>query len=444
MTDPTMKICENTEFGSGLLSESVVGTGADGNPKMFMNHTDYPYTWPFQPFDPSEQFTIKVGKLDKSVKIDPIYTDQTLYSQLTDMKKVYDKPEAAKKLSYNRDHIAINPFGSLPELYRNRAGMKLANINGLWPLLGDWDVTFARKKGIRYGTRGGDFKRAFQSAGLRFLDIGGAPGGFIEYINSRVAGANGVSFSLTGGTSLIWNQTLVKQMGSRFVIDNGTSGNGDIFKNWRHWGKKYKSSFDIVTADIGFPTTDWERKEYVIQRAVLHELWVGTVCLKPGGNLVVKCMDLVTNGSMEMLEIFSKCFKYIAIIKPVTSRPTNEEKYIVLMDRLDDNVVDMITTRLVPLLTKMNKTATDKVHSYIQSFRDGTKVNPQFGEWLSNVNSSILGNEYMMTSFLIQAINTGDPKAFLDRLIMDGVVKTYDISKALTVWCVGDTPGTGF
>lgn len=438
--DPTESICINSDFGIGLLSPAVVSDDT-----IAPNATIYPPHWSTNEPVSRDRLDFKIKVLDENTSLNPVHVDPKSYFALQMVKRYYDEPGVSELLRQYRDHPAVNPFGQLPRLFIVRAGMKLANINGVFPVLGDQDVSMyypvARRLGVKVDNPR-EMKDAFAAAGLRFLDIGGAPGGFIEYIDKRVNGASGVSFSLSSGTGLDWNEKLRSRMGTRLTIDKGDSGDGDIFKNWSSWAKKYKGHFDFVSGDIGFPTADWERKELIIQRAILHEIWLGTACLKRRGNLVVKTMDLVTEGTGQILEMFSKCYELMYVMKPVTSRPTNEERYVIFSDRKDDNIVDLVLNRTRPILRALNKAAQKGKVSYITQLRNPGSIIPGFRLWLMWINNRILEGETEATSILVEGLKTKDPEKYFDELLKKGNVNSYDINKALIVWNIQDFPGT--
>ena len=56
---------------------------------------------------------------------------------------------------------------------------------------------------------------------------------------------------------------------------------------------------------------------------------------KKGGNFVCKIFDVFTPFTVDLLFILYKHFEHFSIVKPVTSRPANSERYVVCKNLLE-------------------------------------------------------------------------------------------------------------
>ena len=60
---------------------------------------------------------------------------------------------------------------------------------------------------------------------------------------------------------------------------------------------------------------------------------LGVSLLRPGMNMTCKMFDTNTEASAQLLYIMACCFDSIQLVKPLTSRPLNSEKYFVGLGR---------------------------------------------------------------------------------------------------------------
>lgn len=110
--------------------------------------------------------------------------------------------------------------------------------------------------------------------------------------------------------------------------------NGDItevktislFKKEVSKSKKYA---DLVTADGGF---DWENENYQEQEAyqlILGEIIGALRVQNKDGSFVLKLFETFTMSSLKMIYIMSTFYEEVYICKPMFSRESNSEKYLV-------------------------------------------------------------------------------------------------------------------
>jgi 23S rRNA U2552 (ribose-2'-O)-methylase RlmE/FtsJ len=92
---------------------------------------------------------------------------------------------------------------------------------------------------------------------------------------------------------------------------------------------------DIVTADGGInENEEYSKKEQIHYKLKLFEICAAMRILKEGGVFIIKFFDITSIASVEMVYFLSFYFKEMYIYKPLTSRPTNSERYIVCKHRL--------------------------------------------------------------------------------------------------------------
>ena len=88
--------------------------------------------------------------------------------------------------------------------------------------------------------------------------------------------------------------------------------------------------FYLITADGGFDEEcNFNNKEQLHYYLILNEIYSCIKLQKQNGHFILKMFDIFTDTSIHLLYLLSLCFKEVYIYKPLTSRPTNSEKYII-------------------------------------------------------------------------------------------------------------------
>jgi hypothetical protein len=107
---------------------------------------------------------------------------------------------------------------------------------------------------------------------------------------------------------------------------------------------------NLVTADGGVEVDDdFDKQEYLNSKLIFYEALIGLTLvagrvdngpvsggLQLGGSFVLKVFDTVSKISADTIFILTRCFERVSIIKPVTSRPSNSERYVICQDKHPD------------------------------------------------------------------------------------------------------------
>ena len=160
-------------------------------------------------------------------------------------------------------------------------------------------------------------------AGDRVLDLGAAPGSFLQYI-SQIIGSKG----LVVGVDL----KPIKP----FKKTNIRTYKGDIFDD-----ELYKKciqeidveKFDVITSDLAPATSGIKSldagRSFQLNEQVIN---IAEKYLKPGGNLVFKAFPGPEH--QQLLKKAKTMFKQIKVFKPQAVRKSSCEQYIILITRL--------------------------------------------------------------------------------------------------------------
>lgn len=167
--------------------------------------------------------------------------------------------------------------------------------------------------------------------------IAEAPGGFIQSILLHVDNRQ-LPFTNVFGITLVsddkdipyWNPSLIKD--PRVSVSNGSDGTGDLYKlsNVLSFIKTCgKSSCQLVTADGGFDYTSDFEQELSSYKLFYSEIMIALNVQKKGGTFICKLFELFYVSTLQLVFILYLSYESISFIKPLTSRQSNSEKYIV-------------------------------------------------------------------------------------------------------------------
>eukprot|EP01012_Entosiphon_sulcatum_P051471 TRINITY_DN7068_c0_g1_i1.p1 TRINITY_DN7068_c0_g1~~TRINITY_DN7068_c0_g1_i1.p1 ORF type:complete len:519 (-),score=62.37 TRINITY_DN7068_c0_g1_i1:6-1535(-) len=242
-----------------------------------------------------------------------------------------------------------NPYECIGNgIFTNRAAMKMLEIDSVCKMTSQ--ELLAEENGCLY-----------------FADICAGPGGWTEYVlwriysqdqatahiareRNRATTAKGFGLTLREHTeSMEWKlhqfeETARKNVNPDFVYwGPKEDSNGDITKPEIVCGfaERIKSmtggrGVALLMADGGFSVDgNWNAQETLLRQIIMCEVLTALMCVRKGGWFMCKLFDLFTEFTIDILYILWKSFGSIALLKPLTSRPANSEKYIICKDKLD-------------------------------------------------------------------------------------------------------------
>ena len=167
------------------------------------------------------------------------------------------------------------------------------------------------------------------------------PGGFVEaFIDYRKSAFLGkkdtiVCMTLKSKSDEVPNWNKAKELFYRHNVEitYGIDGTGDIYQSRNI--KCFRSILDgnkadLVTADGGFDySTNFNHQEHVSARLIFAEMIAAFHVNRIGGSFIVKIFDIYTTVTLKLIYLLGLFYDEINIVKPLTSRPANSEKYVV-------------------------------------------------------------------------------------------------------------------
>jgi 23S rRNA U2552 (ribose-2'-O)-methylase RlmE/FtsJ len=175
------------------------------------------------------------------------------------------------------------------------------------------------------------------------------PGGFVEaclYYRQRLLKIQplmdryyGITLNPTSKEIPGWGKanSIIKQFKRNIEVDYGVDNTGDLYKvaNIRSFSRKLKKNSagaELITADGGFDfSVNFNKQEQLSHRLILSELLTGIKSQKMGGSFVCKLFDSYAHLTVQLLYFISCLYDEVYLVKPLTSRPANSEKYMVAL-----------------------------------------------------------------------------------------------------------------
>jgi 23S rRNA U2552 (ribose-2'-O)-methylase RlmE/FtsJ len=186
-----------------------------------------------------------------------------------------------------------------------------------------------------------DFKDEFDFDNINSIKVAGlgeAPGGFSEAIikyRSNIVNSDkyyGISLKCNNNKS-VPNWKLYNKFVDKVDINYGADNTGDLynFQNIIHFVNHVgKHSVDLITADGGFDfSSDFNHQEDMSMQLIFCEVLTALLLQKDNGAFILKIYDIFTPNTIKLIHLLKKFYKKINIVKPLTSRPANSEKYLV-------------------------------------------------------------------------------------------------------------------
>jgi cap1 methyltransferase len=353
--------------------------------------------------DNQYKLTPQYDLISTTQNLPPYYSDIKKYEILQEVKNAFESDNFIKA----RD--AMNPFEKIGRsIFSNHDAIKLSNIDSVHHVTNQTFTFDAKKSNISF----------------TFCDIASGPGGFTQYIQYRFPNSKGYGMTLLHN-KLDWDTKFLDM--TKFTTFNGPDKTGNLYTNWEHFINfvltQEPEGVDLITGNGGFDNMDKRvlyKQEFLSSRLFLTQALIGIGCSKIGGNIVIKVFDTVTSISAQILFVLSQCFNKILIFKPVSSRPSDAERYVICMGR--KHIVQSYYQLLVGAASHYQETA------YLASLF-AESLPSEFELWLIKENNRSIDSQLIAVQNILLYLGNQTPQ-----------ILTYNIPKFLIIWNLPDTP----
>jgi hypothetical protein len=187
-------------------------------------------------------------------------------------------------------------------------------------------------------------------APLRAAYLAEAPGGFVEAVvtlrqrcarDSDQHHAMSLSNACFSHNIPVWKLPGAWCRANNISIHGGADGTGNLLDRANVDSLLAavggENRCHIVTADGGFDFSgDFNNQELNMLPMIRAETAAALRLVAPTGLAVIKIFDAYLPETRAALRLFRSCFSTSSVVKPVTSRPANSERYLVASGLLPD------------------------------------------------------------------------------------------------------------
>lgn len=327
-----------------------------------------------------------IGPRKNTIEDETRFVSTELLLGIQKAKAIFDQlPEKDLRDSRTRS----NPFESISSvIFQNRAAMKMAEVDAL----SGWAFTQKNKNYENMATP------------IYFGDICAGPGGFSEYILWRTQWhAKGFGLTLRNApeaSDFKMNKFLVGpgECFEPYYGVGGAEGDGDILKpenleEFKDYVMQQTGGLNFVMGDGGISVAGQENiQEILTKQLLLCQFACALSVLRQDGNFLCKTFDLYTPFSVGLVHLLRYAFEKVAVIKPLTSRPANSERYVLCL-----GCKRKVAVLLYEYLFKLNM----EIRKLADSDRDIQHVVPlshyitdsEFCRYMTRSNDSIGDNQ---------------------------------------------------
>jgi 23S rRNA U2552 (ribose-2'-O)-methylase RlmE/FtsJ len=225
-----------------------------------------------------------------------------------------------------------------------------------------------------------------------------APGGFIDAILDirRKKNLTIEYLSLSKNDTIIYDKYINKDC---LIFGDITLLN--IINHTINTSKeKFKEGVDLITADGGFDIKKYNSQEILVFKLLLSEIIIALSIQKESGIFVIKFFDMFTHNSIVLYLILCVFYKEVKIIKPLTSRNSNSERYLVCKDfiKITDNELSFIN-KLKNVITKI--LITDNIYTTLFPdvvFNDKIYKIKEINNLISNIQINSINNSVKLVN----------------------------------------------
>jgi 23S rRNA U2552 (ribose-2'-O)-methylase RlmE/FtsJ len=106
----------------------------------------------------------------------------------------------------------------------------------------------------------------------------------------------------------------------------------------------FPDKLELITADGGFDVKNYNSQEILVFPLILSEIIIALSTQKTHGTFIIKFFDMFTHNTVIVYLILCACYSEVKIIKPLTSRESNSERYLVCKDfiKVNENIIDSL------------------------------------------------------------------------------------------------------
>jgi 23S rRNA U2552 (ribose-2'-O)-methylase RlmE/FtsJ len=166
-----------------------------------------------------------------------------------------------------------------------------------------------------------------------------------------------------------------------------------------------KEKVDLITADGGFEWVNENIQEQEYFKLLFSQIVFALNMQKKGGSFVVKFFETFTTTSFKFISILNALYDKVFMVKPLTSRPSNSEKYAVCIgfkysdsDAKLKNILKIMNDMHLEIYKNKNLNIVDIFPEY--------ELSKSFLSRMIQMNTEILNTQFKSIGNIITFINS--------------------------------------
>lgn len=158
---------------------------------------------------------------------------------------------------------------------------------------------------------------------------------------------------------------------------------------------------DLVTADGGFDWINENTQEQEAFRLIFAQILMAIKIQKKNGHFVCKFFESFSDSTAKLIFLLSNIYEKVYLVKPLTSRPSNSEKYAVCMNYKDNSN----TQNIIKIMEQIHTILHNNKNLHIVSIWNNILYPPVFKTTLIHVNKTIANYQLKAINELVDFIN---------------------------------------
>lgn len=190
--------------------------------------------------------------------------------------------------------------------------------------------------------------------------------------------------------------------------DNGDITNPKTIRLFKEEVKKTGNYAHIVTADGGFVWNDENYQEQEAYRLILAEMIAALSIQRKGGHFICKFFDTFTDVSIKYLHILQQFYENVTVHKPLMSRKSNSERYIIASKFKYDqgSKLDKMIKQLESVLERGNQF--HKKGTYISDIFPDFPISKNLYSVVKHINIQLSTVQHVQINKIMKYIHSGN------------------------------------
>jgi 23S rRNA U2552 (ribose-2'-O)-methylase RlmE/FtsJ len=197
-----------------------------------------------------------------------------------------------------------------------------------------------------------------------------------------------------------------KQIGGDLTKDNGDLMNPNTLNNFYGGANStVKEKVDFITADGGFEWVNENIQEQEYFKLLFSQIIFAVNMQKKGGSFVCKFFETFTTTSFKFVSILNSLYDKVFMVKPLTSRQSNSEKYAVCIG-FKFLESDTLLKNIIKTLNNMHNEIYENKELNIVDIFPYYNFSKEFLSKMILLNTEILNKQFKAIGEIITFINS--------------------------------------